>query len=509
MSKGFHKKQSKRMLAKRRYKIEKKVRDHKKKLKKQEKLHKHKKSPKDPGIPNSLPFKDKVIKEFRGAMKKEKNSRNELREQMKKIRQNGKEKEFLLSRGIYGKGDRFFLLKKQIEDAAKVNGQSLDIIPSEVDLESDDVKASTSGSSVSNLKNYHKEFQKVIEGSDVLIEVLDARDPLGTRCPDVEKALVSSDKRLILLLNKVDLVPRDNLVAWLGYLRKEFPTLPFKASTQKQKNHLARAKRSVMQTTEALLSSSKECGAKDLISLLKNYCRSEGIKKSITVGVVGLPNVGKSSVINTLKCTKVCNVGAVPGITKVAQKVVLDKNIELLDCPGIVYASEKHFKDVIDNNKTLASVLALRNCIPFEQLDDPVQPIEAILSRIKKENLMILYKLPDFTDSSDFLAKVARRFGYLRKGGIVDIESAAKKVINDWNNGTINYVTEPPEKYEMSSYVSAEIVTKMSKGFDIGSLENEDDEMEEEMDEESGDEDQDDDDEGADSDASLVTDSDS
>lgn len=209
-----------------------------------------------------------------------------------------------------------------------------------------------------------------------------------------------------------------------------------------------------------------------------------------------------------MKCTKVCNVGAVPGITKVAQKVVLDKNIELLDCPGIVYASEKHFKDVIDNNKTLASVLALRNCIPFEQLDDPVQPIEAILSRIKKENLMLLYKLPDFTDSSDFLAKVARRFGYLRKGGIVDIESAAKKVINDWNNGTINYVTEPPEKYEMSSYISAEIVSKMSKGFDIGSLENEDDEMEED---DQDDADEDDDDEGEEdgSDASEDMDSDS
>lgn len=233
------------------------------------------------------------------------------------------------------------------------------------------------------------------------------------------------------------------------------------------------------------------------------FFRSEGIKKSITVGVVGLPNVGKSSVINTLKCNRACNVGAIPGVTKVAQKVVLDKNIDLFDCPGIVYASAKHFKNVIDNDKTLASVLALRNSIPFDQLDDPVQPVEAILSRIKKEDLMILYVLPDFTDSSDFLAKIARRFGFLRKGGIVDTEAAAKKILNDWNSGKIKYVTEPPEKYEMSSHVSAEIVSKMSKGFDIDALiAADDEEMADDDDGDSGagdeEEEEEDDDEGED-----------
>lgn len=88
------------------------------------------------------------------------------------------------------------------------------------------------------------------------------------------------------------------------------------------------------------------------------------IKKSITVGVVGLPNVGKSSLINSLRRCHVVNVGATPGLTRSMQEVQLDKNVKLLDCPGVVMAR---------SGESDASI-ALRNCKRIEKLDDPAGP---------------------------------------------------------------------------------------------------------------------------------------
>lgn len=84
----------------------------------------------------------------------------------------------------------------------------------------------------------------------------------------------------------------------------------------------------------------REClGADTLLQLLKNYARNKDIKTAITVGVVGLPNVGKSSLINSLKRTRVANVGNAPGVTRNVQEIHLDKHIRLLDSPGLVIAS--------------------------------------------------------------------------------------------------------------------------------------------------------------------------
>lgn len=88
------------------------------------------------------------------------------------------------------------------------------------------------------------------------------------------------------------------------------------------------------------------------------------LKKSITVGIIGLPNVGKSSLINSLKRAHVVNVGATPGLTRSLQEVHLDKNVKLLDCPGVV---------MLKSSGNDASV-ALRNCKRIEKLDDPVSP---------------------------------------------------------------------------------------------------------------------------------------
>ena len=162
------------------------------------------------------------------------------------------------------------------------------------------------------------------------------------------------------------MVPREVVEQWLKHLRNEFPTIAFKASTQSQRQNLGHASLSTDIASEALISSSECLGADNLIKLLKNYCRNANIKTSITVGVVGFPNVGKSSVINSLKRSKVCNVGSTPGVTKVAQHIQLDKNIKLLDCPGIVFSRSSRDGDE-------AEVL-LRNCVKVELVEDPIAP---------------------------------------------------------------------------------------------------------------------------------------
>lgn len=102
---------------------------------------------------------------------------------------------------------------------------------------------------------------------------------------------------------------------WLKYLRKSFPAVPFKASTQAQSRKLGQ-KKFKQAKTEKAMQTSTSVGAEYLLSILANYCRNKGIKTSIRVGVVGLPNVGKSSLINSLKRSRACSVGATPGVTK-------------------------------------------------------------------------------------------------------------------------------------------------------------------------------------------------
>ncbi|XP_045931326.1 guanine nucleotide-binding protein-like 3-like protein [Micropterus dolomieu] len=311
-------------------------------------------------------------------------------------------------------------------------------------------------------KAYYREFKKVVEASDVILEVLDARDPLGCRCPQVEQAVIQSgtNKKIVLVLNKIDLVSKEIVEKWIKYLRNEFPTVAFKASTQQQTKNLKRSNVPVTQATTELLSSSACVGADCLMKLLGNYCRNLDIKTAITVGVVGFPNVGKSSLINSLKRARACSVGATPGVTKCLQEVHLDKHIKLLDCPGIVMATS-----------TTDAAMILRNCVKIEQLVDPFPPVEAILRRCNKVQIMEHYGVQDFHTALEFLALLARRQGKLRKGGLPDTDKAAKSVLMDWTGGRISYFTHPPETHTLPTHVSAEIVTEMGKAFDWDELE--------------------------------------
>ncbi|XP_063792113.1 guanine nucleotide-binding protein-like 3-like protein [Pseudophryne corroboree] len=394
---------------------------------------------KDPGVPNLSHFKEHTRREAEQKKKRV--------EEMRAKQKAAREKEMTKRRSL----DTFQkdILKRQREFEQK-----------EADLRN--LEKHDQLENESSRKAYYREFKKVVDAADVILEVLDARDPLGCRCPQVEQAVVQSgtNKKLVLVLNKIDLVSKPIVEKWLKYLRNEFPTVAFKASTQQQNKNLQQSRVPVTQASEDLLSSGACVGADCLMKLLGNYCRNQDIKTSITVGIVGFPNVGKSSLINSLKRARACSVGATPGVTKCLQEVHLDKHIKLLDCPGIVMATS-----------TSDAAMILRNCVKIEQLLDPVGPVEAILRRCNKDQIMQHYKVTDFRDTLEFLAMLAKRQGKLKKGGTPDHEKAAKSILTDWVSGKISYFTHPPETHTLPTHISAEIVAEMGKAFDFEALE--------------------------------------
>lgn len=246
------------------------------------------------------------------------------------------------------------------------------------------------------------------------LQVLDARDPMGTRSPPIEKFLKKDKphKHLVFVLNKVDLVPTWVTQRWIQILSKEYPTLAFHASI------------------------THPFGKGSLINLLRQFGKLHEDKKQISVGFIGYPNTGKSSIINTLKSKQVCKVAPIAGETKVWQYITLMKRIYLIDCPGVVYPYEES-----DTDKVLKGVVRV------ELVETPEDYIPTVLTRVKKQYMGKTYKISDWTDTEDFLTKLAKRTGKLLKGGEPDINAVARIVLNDWQRGKLPYFVVP-EGYE-------------------------------------------------------------
>lgn len=427
---------SKRLSLHKKYKIQKKVREHQRKLRREAKKNPslRKKLKKEPGIPNLCPYKEDLLHK----METQKQRYEEEKEKQKKRRQ-------------------LVVQQKRMEDVVQEANQRAQEFEME-QAEANEKIASMFQIKDNSKKAFYREFKKIVEIADVILEVLDARDPLGCRCVDVERKILAKDpnKKIILVLNKIDLIPRENLEKWLKYLRNELPTIAFKCSTQEK--DISQSSANVLKSESKNLLQTREClGAETLLQLLKNYCRSSNLKTTISVGIIGYPNVGKSSLINSLKRSKAVGVGSTPGLTKALQEIHLDKNIKLLDCPGIVFASDASDDDI-----------ALRNCIKIEQIEDPTGPVEAILKRCQVSHLMQLYKIPSFSNASEFLIQIAFKRGKLGKGGVPNLKQAAKTVLQDWNSGKIPYCTVPPKTPNV--HISSEIVSSWSKEFDIESI---------------------------------------
>ncbi|XP_060095941.1 guanine nucleotide-binding protein-like 3 [Heteronotia binoei] len=422
------KKASKRMTCHKRYKIQKKVREHNRKLRKEAKKRGHRKPKKDIGIPNAAPFKEDILREA----EQRKQRREELRKQQKLERQ--KELE-----------------KKRKQEANKDASKE-----EQCEKESTSKpKANPKQQINKNSKQFFcKELKKVIEASDVVLEVLDARDPLGCRCPQVEQFVGQSDggKPLLLVLNKIDLIPKENLEKWLHYLNKEIPTVAFKSAMQKKDRTAAK------RVTKIDLSLASLCfGGDCLVKLLQEHSTVK--EKVVQVGVVGFPNVGKSSIVNSLKEARVCNVGPMRGLTKCMQIVNIDNQIRMLDSPSIIVAP---------SNPPHALVLRSTTDVDSANLFDSV---DAILKHCSKQQIMMYYNIPNYGNPLEFLTLLAQKRGMLKKKGVPNVEAAAKLVLCDWTGAKMSYYSQPPALWIPSPHLSAEALAAVKLAFNFDDLE--------------------------------------
>eukprot|EP01038_Epipyxis_sp_PR26KG_P006905 gene6905-9457_t len=459
------KRKSKRQTLQQKYKIIKRTKEHHKRLNKGKLVGKVVvKKKNDNHIPNAWPYKEELLKEIQVA----KDKMEDLKQ-----RQKDKRREEINKRRMNKNNDT----DMEVEDNEEE--KMLKIIPNinpvkndenddqdEYDMHDGSIEINSKNLGQNSRRAYLKELRKVIDRADVILHVLDARDPIGTKSSSVEElVLAKHQKKLVYVLNKADLVPKDVLSGWLTHLRNFQPTIPFKCNTQNQKENLGNAFGKVTKQTDGALKTNQAVGGEELLGLLKNYSRIGDTKSIISVGIVGFPNVGKSSLINSLMRTRSVGVSSTPGFTKVSQEVILDKNIRLIDSPGIVFADGD------------SAATALRNCVNVEELNDILTPIQAILDRCPQDYLMQLYSIPRFKekDCISFLALVAKSTGKLKKGGIPNTDAAGRTILHDWNNGKIKYYCKPPKVIKLSANeTESKIINHFSNEFDIDELRDED-----------------------------------
>lgn len=188
-------------------------------------------------------------------------------------------------------------------------------------------------------------------------------------------------------------------------LSKDYPTLAFHASVN------------------------NSFGKGSLIQLLRQFSILHKDKKQISVGFIGYPNTGKSSIINTLVASKeATKVAPIPGETKIWQYVRLTRKIYLIDCPGVCPP----------NPEDTETDILLRGVVRVERVANPEQHIQAVLERCKPHHLERTYDIRGWdNDAARFLELLARKGGKLLKGGEVDETAVSKMVLNDFMRGKI------------------------------------------------------------------------
>lgn len=299
--------------------------------------------------------------------------------------------------------------------------------------------------------DFWRQLWRTVERSDLVVQIVDARDPLFFLSTDLFKYVEEvaefqkKPKRCLLLINKADFVSDELRLEWEQYFETHhsFPFVQFSALHELTAETVAdeestEAPRGVLGTNASGL-----VNADELIDLLVDkYSPTPG--QPITVGMVGFPNVGKSSVINALLGAKKVSASSTPGKTKHIQTIALNEVITLCDCPGIVLPSVVASKAHLVVNATM----------PLDHLRGGLEPaIDLVVERMGFKNLIAFYKcqhalLPQFlklgSDARALLCAVAVAKKNFLALNVPDESKAARLVLKDVCEGRLVHVMHPP-----------------------------------------------------------------
>jgi len=250
---------------------------------------------------------------------------------------------------------------------------------------------------------------------DIVLELIDARAPLSTHIPDINS--LAGTKDIITVLNKADLADKEITDLWINFFK------------QQGINAIA-------------VDTLRKSGFKRLFSLI-NHIKKRTILGPKRCMIIGVPNVGKSSLMNQMARRKSAKTADVPGVTRSKMWLKVSDSLELLDTPGILWPK---FED-----KSVGVKLAILGSIKEELLDSQQLAIILIkyLSIYYPERLKSRYNVETNISPVQFLEKIAQSRGFLLGGGTLDIERSAKTLVSEFRHGKVGAISlERPEEKE-------------------------------------------------------------
>ena len=269
-----------------------------------------------------------------------------------------------------------------------------------------------------------REITEDLKLIDVIIEILDSRIPISSRNPDILD--ITKNKKRIILLNKSDLSNEKANKDWEIYLSKEAPTILTDSNSGKGIDK-------VTKTIDKLLEKEKQ-----------KQAERGRINKTTRVMILGIPNVGKSSLINRLSKKVSMQVGNRPGVTREEQWIRIGNNIELLDTPGVLWPKFESQKVALN----LAFVGTIKDEI-IEKVEVAYELIK-ILKKDYLQNILERYKIsyeeienvnkasnPEY----EIMLLIGRKRGALVSGGNTDDEKIARIILDDFRNGKLGKIT--------------------------------------------------------------------